>query len=166
MIVSCHHRAELAGCWLACLSKLYTRPNFIHFEDVPLVEFTYLVFTRMPGSNYRRRFRSLLLCPLLYLWRLSNAVTSLCWFQTASSIFLFFFFGGYWPAVCPRKEAGDVWCLPPVLNLRAVIWFHFAISFLVLLLSPITLSDLYFYACWSILLNFFPENSSIFFVQR
>ena len=24
------------------------------FEDVPLVEFTYLVFTRSPGESYRR----------------------------------------------------------------------------------------------------------------
>ena len=30
-------------------------------EDVPLVEFIYLVFTRTPG--YRRRFGPLLLCP-------------------------------------------------------------------------------------------------------
>ena len=28
---------------------------------------------------------------------------------------------------CPRREAGDVWCLPPVWNLRAVIWFPFPI---------------------------------------
>ena len=33
------------------------------FEDVPLVEFIYLVFTRTPGG-VRRRFRSLLLHPL------------------------------------------------------------------------------------------------------
>ena len=26
-------------------------------EDVPLVEFMYLVFTRMPGESYRRRLR-------------------------------------------------------------------------------------------------------------
>ena len=32
-------------------------------EDVPLVEFIYLVFTRTPGG-VRRRFRSLLLHPL------------------------------------------------------------------------------------------------------
>ena len=32
------------------------------FEDVPLVEFMYIVFTRMPGESYRRRLRSLLLC--------------------------------------------------------------------------------------------------------
>ena len=51
----------------------------------------------------------------------------------------------------PRREAGDVWCLPPVWNLRAVIWFHFAVSSLVLLPSPVTLSVLTFSACWSIL---------------
>ena len=32
------------------------------FEAVSLVEFTYLVFTRMLGESYRRRLRSLLLC--------------------------------------------------------------------------------------------------------
>ena len=32
-------------------------------EDVPLLEFVYLVFTtRMPGESYRRRLGSLLLC--------------------------------------------------------------------------------------------------------
>ena len=31
-------------------------------EDIPLVEFMYLVFIRMPGENHRRRLRSLLLC--------------------------------------------------------------------------------------------------------
>ena len=30
-------------------------------EDVPLVEFMHLVFTRMPGASYRRRLKSLLL---------------------------------------------------------------------------------------------------------
>ena len=30
-------------------------------EDVPLVEFMCLVFTRMPGESYRRRLGSLLL---------------------------------------------------------------------------------------------------------
>ena len=33
-------------------------------EDVHLVELMYLVFTRVTGDIYRRRFRSLLLCPL------------------------------------------------------------------------------------------------------
>ena len=31
------------------------------FEDVPLVEFMYPVFTRIPGESYRRRLWSLLL---------------------------------------------------------------------------------------------------------
>ena len=57
----------------------------------------------------------------------------------------------------PQREAGDVWCLPPVWNLRAVIWFHFAISSLALLPSPVTLSVLSFSACWSFLLNFFQK---------
>ena len=57
----------------------------------------------------------------------------------------------------PRREAGDAWCLPPVWNLRAVIWFHFAISSLVLLPSPVTLSVLSFSACWTFLLNFFQK---------
>ena len=30
-------------------------------EDVPLVEFMYLVFARMPGESYRKRLGSLLL---------------------------------------------------------------------------------------------------------
>ena len=47
------------------------------FEDVPLVEFMYLVFTRMPGKSYGRRLRS-----LLCLCDVSRAlITSLaCWF--------------------------------------------------------------------------------------
>ena len=68
----------------------------------------------------------------------------------------------YWnrigsPPPHPRREAGDVWCLPPVWNLRAVIRFHFAISCLVLLPSLVTLSVLSFSACWPFLLNFFQK---------
>ena len=37
-------------------------------EDVPLAEFMYLVFTRMPGEHYSRRLRSLLLY-LCYVFR-------------------------------------------------------------------------------------------------
>ena len=32
--------------------------SVICIEDVPLVEFMYLVFTRMPGESYLRRLRS------------------------------------------------------------------------------------------------------------
>ena len=34
---------------------------YMKFEDVPLVEFVYLVFSRMPGESYRRGLGSLLL---------------------------------------------------------------------------------------------------------
>ena len=42
--------------------------------------------------------------------------------------------------VMPWREAGDV-CHLPVWNLRAVIWFHFTISSLVHLPTPIALFD-------------------------
>ena len=38
-------------------------------EGVPLVEFMYLVFTRMPGESYRGRLRSLLLVLVSRIWR-------------------------------------------------------------------------------------------------
>ena len=38
-------------------------------EDVPLVEFMYLVFARMPGESYRRRLGSF----VVVVRRLSNA---------------------------------------------------------------------------------------------
>ena len=57
----------------------------------------------------------------------------------------------------PRREAGDVWCLPPVWNLRAVIWFLFAISSLVLRPRPVTPSVLSFSAWRPFLLNFFQR---------
>ena len=40
-------------------------------EDAPLVEFMYLVFTRMPCESYRKRFRS----SLLYLCYIFRALT-------------------------------------------------------------------------------------------
>ena len=72
------------------------------------------------------------------------------------------------PPYVPQSEAGDVWCLPPVWNLRAVIWFHFAISSLFLLPSPVTLPLLsFFFLCLLVHSpELFPENSSIFFVKR
>ena len=33
----------------------------VKIEDVPVAEFMYLAFRRMPGESYRRRLRSLLL---------------------------------------------------------------------------------------------------------
>ena len=48
------------------------------FEHVPLVEFTYLIFTRMPGESYHRRLRSLLLYLCYVFWVLINSLA--CWF--------------------------------------------------------------------------------------
>ena len=48
------------------------------FEDVPLVEFTYLIFTRMPGESYHRRLRSLLLYLCYVFWVQINSLA--CWF--------------------------------------------------------------------------------------
>ena len=48
--------------WHACQYVSITM-----YEDVTLVEFMYLVFTRMPGESYRRRIRSLLLYLSTYI---------------------------------------------------------------------------------------------------
>ena len=40
----------------------------IYLEDVPLVEFMYLVFTRMPCESYRRRLIGSLLSYLCYVF--------------------------------------------------------------------------------------------------
>ena len=63
-------------------SKQQTRrePNNVHSqqcEDVALVEFMYLVLTRMPGESYRRRLRSL----LLWLCEVPRALINslVCW---------------------------------------------------------------------------------------
>ena len=64
----------------------------------------------------------------------------------------------------PLREAENVCCLPPVWNLRTVIWFHFNISSLVFLPTPIALSVFSFFCLWAHFPDFFPENSSIFFV--
>ena len=68
-----------------------------------------------------------------------------------------------------QKEAWDVWCLPPppVWNLRAVIWFHFTISCLVLLLVSLLFLSSLFSAYWSSLLTFFSSRFfNIFVVKR
>ena len=47
-------------------------------EDVPLVEFMYLVFTRMSGEHHRRRLKSLLLCLCDVFQAIINSLV--CWF--------------------------------------------------------------------------------------
>ena len=50
------------------------------YKDVPLVEFMYLVFTRMPGESYRRLLRSFLLysCYICVCWG-GNTKTIYIW---------------------------------------------------------------------------------------
>ena len=48
----------------------------------------------------------------------------------------------------------DVWCLPPVWNLRAVVC---SCCFFCLVFSS---------AYWPIFLTFFPEKSSVFYIKR
>ena len=50
-------RVSVCKDWACPIVLLKKRP-----ADVPLVEFIYHVFTRMPGESYRWRLRSLLLC--------------------------------------------------------------------------------------------------------
>ena len=51
-----------------------------NLEDVPLVEFMYPVFTRMPGEIYRRRLRSLLLYCGVFQALINSIV---CWFSNS-----------------------------------------------------------------------------------
>ena len=71
-----------------CVSKCARNVGYLchwgasFFEDIPLVEFMYLVFTRMPGESYHRRLKSLLLY-LCYVFRaLINSLE--CWFCTSA----------------------------------------------------------------------------------
>ena len=49
---------------------------------LPLVEFMYLVFTRMPGESYCRWFKSLLLYLCYMFWALISSLV--CWFCTCA----------------------------------------------------------------------------------
>ena len=57
-------RSSSGQYWLLLISLYHGRvPMYVALdEDVPLVEFMCLVFTRMPGESYCRRLRSLSLC--------------------------------------------------------------------------------------------------------
>ena len=107
--------------------------SYMYAEDPPWI--SKLVGVLSPVNHWglyqfwvdQRRDRLFLLFAFLLLLFL---LLSLSFFSSYSS---------------PRREAGDVWCLPPVWHLRAVIWFHFAISCLVLLPSPVTPSVLPFF---------------------
>ena len=54
------------------LQGTYTPPEYD--DDVPLVEFMYLVFTRLPGESYRRRLEFLLLSTCYVFRTLINSL--------------------------------------------------------------------------------------------
>ena len=64
------------------VTALSTVPRIVSVEDVPLVEFMYLVFSHMPSESYNRRLRS-----LLCLWDIFGALMNslVCWFCASVS---------------------------------------------------------------------------------
>ena len=62
LTVSMSHFARLNCARVSLYVHNYQFPQVLEKKGVPLVEFMYLVFTRMPGESYRRRPWSLLLC--------------------------------------------------------------------------------------------------------
>ena len=64
----------------------------------------------------------------------------------------------------PWREAGLFWCLPPVWNLRAVIWFHLSICSLVILPSPVAHSVFSFFLLLAQSPAYFSEMAVHFFV--
>ena len=58
-------------CIIYCSIPLLIICLLFFLKHVPLVEFVYLVFTRVPGESYRRRLRSFV---VVIVWRLSGAV--------------------------------------------------------------------------------------------
>ena len=69
---------------LACQVKVITCDSGLCccFQDIPLVEFMYLIFTRMPSESYRRQLKSLLLCLCDVFRVLINSLV--CWFSTSA----------------------------------------------------------------------------------
>ena len=87
-----HNRSLLYSAILCCTQThcaFQHSPTYIYTtDDVPLVEFMCLVFTRMPGESYRRRLRSLFLCLCDVFRALINSLV--CWFCTSAlSLVLF-----------------------------------------------------------------------------
>ena len=73
-----------AGMKTGCQKYVPTKSNCIEvsfkllFDDALLMEFMYLVFTRMPGGSYCKWLRSLLLCLHEVFWAPINSLV--CWF--------------------------------------------------------------------------------------
>ena len=63
-----HRKTGSVLCLCTPVSPSVPERGASFFEDVPVVEFMYLIFTRVPGESYRGRLRYLLLC-LCYVFR-------------------------------------------------------------------------------------------------
>ena len=76
----------IISTWMNAWQKTYLffratlAPTSSCHDDVPPVEFMYLLFTCMPGESYRMWLRSLLLylCQAFWIWVLINCLV--CWF--------------------------------------------------------------------------------------
>ena len=87
--------------WHACKYKVH-KP-----EDVPLVEFMYLVFTCMPGESYRRRLRSLLLYLCYVFWALINSLVDSA--RALGALFCSRFATFFWSSLLKSEPA---WLCP------------------------------------------------------
>ena len=100
-------------------------------EDALLVEFMYLVFTRMPGESYRRLLRSLLLYLCYVLRALTNSLVfwleSLAFETNFSRVFLNL------QQITLRFTPTHHWNQPTFFSLSA--FFFFSLSSIVLCLS-------------------------------
>ena len=106
------------------------------------------------------------------LWVMSFVVVCFLHFEYESDEWLLFLFVHAIVCMCVKTECMKLECLDCLVllttkmdhqNLRAVIWFHFTISSLVLLPSPITLSVVSFFCLLVHSAELFPENSSNIF---
>ena len=77
LICRAYCTAWLSLISLAIIESLTCQQWKKNVEDVPLVEFMYFVFTRMPGESYCRWLRSLLLYLCYIFWVLINSLV--CW---------------------------------------------------------------------------------------
>ena len=58
----------------------HAKEQWSSFGDIPLVEFMYLVFTRLPGDSYHRQLRSLMPCLCDVFQAL--IISFVCWFSS------------------------------------------------------------------------------------
>ena len=131
MSSSCNHVSSFSSSMPSCCHLVTILPPFCH-------HFPTLSPSVLPSCHHLST-----LSPFCH-----HFVTFYVTFLPPCFLFLATFLSPSVPSSChppPRTEAWNVWCLPPVWNLRTVIWFHVTISVLVLLPSPVTLSALCFF---------------------